>query len=142
MIGAIMAKRMARSSFDLINRREITKLRAGYAENVTWNFPGNTPISGEMKGKKAVEAAFAKMCEQFPKMQFTVKDVFVSNISALGGTNNIAVEYEVIKIPDGEESRIRGVSIIRVKGGKVVEQREYIFNIDVENEAWRRVSTG
>jgi ketosteroid isomerase-like protein len=137
MIGAIIAKKAARSSFDALNRRDITKVTAGCAEDATWTFPGNVPISGETKGKKAIEAAFTKWMEHYPKINFTVKEVFVSNIFALGGTNNIAAEWDIaVTNLKGKKFNNSGVTIIRVKGGKVVAIKEYIFNTDIMKEGW------
>jgi len=137
MIGAVIAKRMARSAFDTLNRHDLAKSMAGWAEDATWTFPGNIPISGETKGKKAIEAAFAKWMERFPKINFTVKEVFVSNIFALGATNNIAAEWDIVETDrEGKEFHNSGVTITRVKGGKVVSMRDYIFNRDILKEAW------
>ena len=137
MIGAIIAKRMTRSAFDTLNRHDLAKSIAGFAEDATWTFPGNTPISGEMKGKEAIEAAFTKWMERFPKINFTVKDVFVSNIFALGATNNITAEWDVVETDqEGKEFYNSGVTTIRVKGGKVVSMCDYIFNTDILKEAW------
>ena len=137
MIGAIIVKRKTRSAFDTLNRRDLAKLVAGWAEDATWTFPGYIPISGETKGKKAIEAAFAEWMERFPKINFTVKEVFVSNIFALGATNNVAVEWDIVQTDrEGKEFPNSGVSIIRVKGGKVVSMREYISNIDILRVEW------
>jgi len=137
MIGAVMAKRVARSSFDALNRRDLAKVTADLAEDGTWTFPGNVPISGETKGKKAVEAAMADWMEHYPKINFTVKEVFVSNIFAMGATNNIAVEWDIaLTNLEGKEFHNSGVSIMRVKGGKAVAIKEYIFNTDLTKESW------
>jgi ketosteroid isomerase-like protein len=137
MIGAIIAKRLAGSGFDLLSRHDLSRFMAAWAEDGTFTFPGNTSMSGEMKGKKAIEAWFAKMMEQFPKIDFTVKEVFVSNIFALGATNSIAVEWDVSETNrEGKVFRNSGVTTIRIKGGKAVAIRDYIFNTDILKEAW------
>jgi len=137
MIGAVIAKRLAGSGFDALNRHDLTKFMAAWAEDATFTYPGNVSMSGETKGKKAIEAWFAKMMEQFPKIDFTVKEVFVSNIFALGATNSIAVEWDITETNrEGKEFRNSGVTTIRVKGGKVVAVRDYISNTDILREAW------
>ncbi len=137
MIGAIIAKRLAGSGFDALNRHDLTKFMAAWAEDSTFTYPGNTSMSGETKGKKAIEAWFAKMMEQFPNIDFTVKEVFVSNIFALGATNNIAVEWDVSETnSEGKEFKNSGVTIIRIKGGKAVAIRDYLFNTDILKEGW------
>ena len=137
MIGAVIAKRRGRSGFDALSRHDLAKMMALCAEDATFIFPGNIPISGENKGKKAVEACFAKIMERFPKFDFTVKEVFVSNIFALGATNNVAVEWDLTETNrEGKEFRNSGVTIIRIKGGKAVAIRDYISNTDIVKEAW------
>jgi len=137
MIGAVIAKRLARSGFDALNRHDPSKLMATTAEDVTFTFPGNTSMSGETKGKKAIEAWFSKMMEQFPKIDFTVKEVFVSNIFALGATNSIAVEWDITETNrEGKEFHNSGVTTVRIKGGKAVAIRDYISNTDILKEAW------
>ena len=137
MIGAVIAKRRAGSGFDALSRHDLAKFMASWAEDGTFTFPGNTSMSGETKGKKAIEAWFAKLMEQFPKFDFTVKEVFVSNIFALGATNSIAVEWDIAETNcEGKEFRNSGVTTIRVKGGKVVAVRDYISNTDILKEAW------
>jgi ketosteroid isomerase-like protein len=137
MIGAIMAKRVARSDFDALNRHDLAKITAGLAENATWTFPGNIPISGETKGKKAVEAAMANWMKHYPKIDFNLKEVFVSNIFAMGATNNVAVEWDIaLTNLKGKEFHGSGVTIIRVKAGKAVAIKEYIFNTDSMKEGW------
>ena len=137
MIGAVIAKRMAHSGFDTLNRHDLAGSIDGWAEDGTWTFPGNVPISGETKGKKAFEAALANWMAHFPKINFTIKEVFVSNIFAMGGTNNIAIEWEIAMTNlKGKEFRNSGVSIMRVKGGKAVAEKEYLFSTDILKEAW------
>jgi len=137
MIGAVMAKKVARSSFDALNRRDLVKVTTDLAEDGTWTFPGNVPISGETQGKKAIEAAMANWMAHYPKINFTVKEVFVSNIFAMGATNNIAVEWDIaLTNLKGKEFHNSGVSIMRVKGGKAVAIKEYLFNTGILNDGW------
>ena len=94
-------------------------------------------INGEHKGKKAIEACFAKMFEKFPKFDFHVKEVYVSNIFALGATNNIAVEWDVTETNrEGKEFHNSGVTAIRIKSGRAVAIRDYVSNTDIMKEAW------
>lgn len=137
MIGAVIVKRRGGIAFDAFNRHDLGKMMAACADDSSFTFPGEISISGEHKGKKAVEACFSKIMEQFPKMNFTVKEVFVSNIFALGATNNIAVEWDVVETNrEGKEFRNSGVTIIRIKGGKAVSIRDYISNTNLMKEAW------
>ena len=137
MIGAVIAKRRAGAAFNALNRHDLAKSMAGWAEDATFTYPGNVSMSGETKGRKAIEAWFSKMMEQFPKIDFSVKEVFVSNIFAFGATNTVAVEWEIaLTNREGKDLRNSGVTTIRVKGGKVVAVRDYLFNTDILKEGW------
>jgi len=87
MIGAIIAKKKARSGFDSISRHELDTLLADWAEDASFVYPGSLSVSGEMKGKQAIKEWFGKFIEQFPVSTFRVKNICVQNIFALGGTN-------------------------------------------------------
>jgi ketosteroid isomerase-like protein len=137
MIGAVLAKKKAGLAYDALNRRDIASFMADCAEDATYTVPGNVPISGEAKGKKAIETVVTRIMEQFPKMNFTVKEVFVSNIFAMGATNNVAVEWEVAQTNRaGKQFHKSAVTIIRAKGGKIVSARDYYFDPEDMKEAW------
>jgi ketosteroid isomerase-like protein len=137
MIGAVLAKKQAVSALDALNHRDINKFLHNWSDNATFTFPGNVPISGEAKGKKEIETVVKKIFEQFPKMNFAVKEVFVSNIFAVGATNNIAAEWDLTQTNrEGKEFHNSGVTVVRVKSGKVVSSRMYFFNGDTIKEAW------
>jgi ketosteroid isomerase-like protein len=59
MIGAVITKRLAGSGFEVLNRHDLAKFMAAWAEDGAFTFPGNISMSGKMKGKKAIEAWFA-----------------------------------------------------------------------------------
>ena len=137
MIGAILAKRMAPSGYNAMNQRNPDKALGNLAEDATFTFPGKISISGVAKGKQAIIECHEKMLEHYPKMHFTVKEVFVSKILAMGGTNNVAIEYELSYTNrEGKEFHNSGVTIARIKSGKMVSMKEYIFDLDTTNEAW------
>jgi len=68
MIGAIIAKRKARSSFDCLNRRELHAFLRDWADDATFVYPGNLSVSGTMEGKPAIDDWFQKFMTQFPDL--------------------------------------------------------------------------
>ena len=68
MIGALIAKSKATSSYDLLNARDIKKFLANWHDDCVWCYPGNVSVSGEFKGKKAVEEVPA-VFRSIPKHQ-------------------------------------------------------------------------
>ncbi len=137
MIGAIIGKKMVRSQYDRLNRRDIQTFMAGIAEDATFVYPGDTPASGKIKGRKAIEEWFHKFMERFPKVDITLKNIFVTNVLALGSTNIFAVEWdEMLTNRDGKEFKYSGVTVIDVKKGKATRIQEFVFNVDILKEAW------
>ena len=112
MIGAIIAKKMVASAFSAFNRGDLKKFMANWAEDAIFIFPGNSPISGETIGKKAIEEVHAKMAKLFPNMRLNIKEIFVSNIFAMGATNDLAVENE-ITYNDQEGKEVHNSAVYR-----------------------------
>jgi len=137
MIGAIIAKKKAHSGFATLNQRDLSAFLASWAENATFVYPGNLSVSGKIEGKKAIEEWFRKLMEQFPKVNFTVRDVFVQNIFALGGTNVVAIEWDIdLTNREGRDFQNSGVTIISIKNGKITLVRDYLFDAEVQKRTW------
>ena len=137
MIGAIIAKSKARSGFDSLSGHNLEKFMADWADDATFIYPGNLSISGEIKGKEAIQEWFKKFIEQFPISSFNLKNICVQNIFALGGTNNLAVEWDVkLSNREGNEFENSGVTIISLEGRKAVLVRDYIYDLEVTRRAW------
>ena len=67
MIGAVVVKRYVRKAFDYLMQRDMDTYLASWAEDAVFIYPGTMSVSGEVRGKKAVEAFFQKFFDQFPK---------------------------------------------------------------------------
>jgi ketosteroid isomerase-like protein len=137
MIGAIISKSKVRAAFDALNRRDLQTFISGWAEDATFFYPGNVSASGKMEGKKTIQEWFRKYLDQFPKLNFTLKNICVQNIFAFGGTNVVAVESDLnLTNREGKDFQFSGVTVINVKKGKVVLVRDLIFDIVVLKRAW------
>ncbi len=137
MIGAIIGKKMVRSQYDRLNRGDIETFMAGIADDATFIYPSNVSVGGEIKGKKAIDEWFHKLMEHYSKISITLKNVFVTDVLALGSTNTFAVEWDEISTNrDGEDFKFSGVTIIEVKRGKATRIQEYVFDTDILKKAW------
>ena len=137
MLGAIIGKRKARSAYDHLNERDVQAFIAGWAEDATFIFPGVVSAGGEIKGKKAIEEWFSKWMERFPKVNFVVKNVFVSNVFSFSTTNVFAVEWdEYVTNRDGKDFQYSGVTVIHVKKGLATLVRDYIPDTETLKKAW------
>ena len=137
MIGAIIGKKMVRSQYERINRGDIETFMSGIADDATFIYPGNVSVGGEINGKKAINEWFHKLMEHYSKINITLKNVFVTNVLALGSTNIFAVEWdEIATNRDGKDFKFSGVTIIDVKKGKATRIQEYVYDADTLKKAW------
>jgi ketosteroid isomerase-like protein len=137
MIGAIVTKAMVRKSFGAFSQRNLDKFMEKWDENASIIYPNNLTVGGETKGTEAIKEWYRKDWEQFPEESFTVKNVCVENMFALGGTNVVTVEWSVKgKNRNREEFSNSGISVIHLTGGKVTLMRVYIFDLDIAKHVW------
>ena len=137
MIGAIIAKKKMRSAFASLNRRDLPAFLANVAEDSTYVVAGNISVSGTIKGKKNIEEWWKKFMEQFPKANFTLKNVCVQNIFALGGTNVAAAEWDVVLTNrEGADFQENGVTVVTIKKGRIVLASVYKLDTEIMRRAW------
>ena len=138
MIGALIAKSKVTSSYDLLNGRDIKSFLASWHDEASWAYPGSISVSGEFKGKNAIEGWFQKYLDQFTSIKITPRSVCVKNIFDFVGTNVVAVNWdEALTNKDGNQFQFSGVTVITLKLGKATDARDYIFATDEElRKAW------
>jgi len=137
MLGAIIAKKIAPSGLEALSKHDLEAFMAPWAEEGVYILPGDLSVSGVTKGKEAIRELFQLYLEKFPELDFTIRNVCVQNIFALGGTNVLAVEWALkYKNREGETFENSGATIIHVKKGKIVEVREYLADMETEKKAW------
>jgi uncharacterized protein (TIGR02246 family) len=130
MIGAIIAKKAIAASFDAMNKHNLSEFMSAWRKDAVFIYPGDIHASGTFRGKDAIESRFNAFFQQFPKIQFDIQEICVSNIFALVGTNVVAVHWNVyLTNREERESQNSGVSVITIKGGKVVLVKDFIFDL-------------
>jgi ketosteroid isomerase-like protein len=130
MIGAIIAKKTIANSFEALNRHDLSGFMSSWRDDGVFIYPGELPESGPFMGKSAVEGWFRNFFKQFPKIQFNIQDICVRNIFALTGNNIVAVHWNILLTNrEGREGQNSGVTVINVKGGKVSQVKDFIFDL-------------
>ena len=130
MIGALVAKKAIANAFDALNRHDLTKFMSAWRDDGVFIYPGEIPASGTFEGKSAVEGWFRNFFDQFPRIQFDVQDICVRNIFAFSGTNVVAVHWNIqLTNRDGRAGQNSGVTVISIKGGRVVHIKDFIFDL-------------
>ena len=138
MIGALIAKKRVASAFDALNRRDISTFISAWRDDCVFIYPGDISVSGETKGKTAIEKWFRNFMDQFPKIKFTVNSVCVKNIFDFTGTNVVAAQWDIeYTNRDGKEIQNSGVTTIKARMGKALSVTDYYFDTGEKlREAW------
>jgi ketosteroid isomerase-like protein len=120
MIGAILARRQARAQFARLNEHDLEGFMKGIEDDVVFDFPGQTDLSGHHVGKAAVRAFFQAMLDQHPEIRFTVRHVGVEDIFSVRGTNTLLVEWDLdYTNRAGRMFHNSGVTSGSTRGGKI-----------------------
>ncbi len=137
MVGALVAKRKVRAAFSSFNERDIPTFLASWDENATFIYPGDVSVSGTVTGRPAIEAWFTHLMDAGPFVHFTLKSISVENVFDVVGTNVTCAEWEnAVTNREGTKMLVRGVSVIRIKRGKITHVRDYIFDTGKLPLAW------
>ena len=140
MIGALLFKLMLRSSMDDLNKRNKDKIISRYADDAVIIYPGNMSVSGRRQGKEAVQEFFDKYFDQFPQEHCVARNTYIKNILALGLSNTVAIEFEKsVTNKAGEVFENRGMSVLKIRRGKVVQMQDYYFDVDKLQKMWAGV---
>ena len=94
MIGALMAKKKTAQAFECYNRGDLKNFLATWHADSTWTYPGNLSVSGEYKGKTAVEKWFHGYMDHFSSTSINVKSIMVQNIFDFVGSNVVSVIWD------------------------------------------------
>ena len=137
MVGALIAKRRVRAAFSSFNDRDIPAFLASWDENASFIYPGDVSVSGTLTGKTAIEAWFTHLMDAGPLVHFTLKNITVENVFDVLGTNVICAEWEnAVTNRMGKKMVVRGVSVVRLRRGKITHVRDYIFDPEKLPLAW------
>ena len=129
MIGAILARRQARTAFARLNAHDLEGFMSGFADDAVFDFPGQTDLSGHHVGKAAVRIFFQTMLDDHPEIRFTLRHVAVENIFSVTGTNTLLVEWDLdYTNRAGRTFHNSGVTSGSARGGKIVRLRDYLFD--------------
>ncbi len=137
MLGALIAKQKIRSAFSYFNDRDMEKFLSLWDDNAIFIYPGNVSVSGAKKGKSAVSAWFNNLMDAGPSVHFSINSICVGNIFDLIGTNVITVEWDnSVTNREGINILVSGVSVIRIKKGRIIKVCDYIFDPEKLPIAW------
>jgi len=138
MIGAYVLKKMMGSGTNVMNERDVEKILEHWKDDAVMIYPGKTSVSGRKEGKEALRDFFSKFMEQFPILNFTINETYIKDMFAVGFSNTIASQFEVIYTnKHGETFENKGVTVIKIMRGKVEQIEDYYFDTEKLTQAWR-----
>lgn len=130
MIGALIAKKSIADAFHAMDRHDLAAFMFAWRDDAVFIYAGEIYASGTFEGKVAIEGWFRKFFEQFPKIHFDIQDICVKNIFAMSGTNVVSVHWNIyLTNREGRVGQNSGVTILNIKGGKVVRVKDFIFDL-------------
>jgi ketosteroid isomerase-like protein len=133
MIGAILTRIGNRRAWKAMNRRDLDYFDRYVADEVVYDVAGRPPLGGRFVGKAAWRGANQRWMDSLESFKFRVIHEALTNPFALGFTNTILTEYEVIETArDGRTLRMRGIDVSEMKRGKLVAERNYMFDLEAE----------
>lgn len=139
MIGAMILTRMARAGYETMNRKDLAAFMRNWAEDATFEFPGQSTVSGRYVGKQAISGFFRAVFDRMAVLRFTVMRVAVTRPYAFGLTNTVLVEWtEDATSHDGVTGHVEGVTIMRVRSGRIIAARDYFFDTRPLETMWGR----
>ncbi|ETW96567.1 MAG: hypothetical protein ETSY2_46160 [Candidatus Entotheonella gemina] len=138
MIGAFLAKRKITQSFEALSQHDLDTFLASWKDTAYFIYPGDISVSGTIHGKPAVKKWFQNMLDQYPKIGFNIKEIWVKNTFDFLGMNVIVVHWDSDFINvQGKNVLNSGMTIINIRWGKTTLVQDYLWNMGSEfREGW------
>jgi ketosteroid isomerase-like protein len=113
-----------------LDKHDLAQFMSAWRDDGVFIYPGEIHASGTFRGKSAVEGWFRNFFDQFPKIHFDIRDMCVRNIFALGGSNVVAVHWNIqLTNREGRVGQNSGVTVVTIKSGKVVQVQDFISDL-------------
>ena len=114
-----IVKRIARKNFLRVNNKEFDAILHDCVSDVRHRFGGNHALGGERNDREALRRWFGRLGRLGKHLTLTVEDVWVKG---LPNDTTVIVRWSATDdIPDGKPYTNRGVHVVRMRWGKVVE---------------------
>ncbi len=133
-----MLEGLVQRQFDAAqNRLDVAAIVAMWDDDAIFEFPGDTPMSGTIEGRAAIEAWWRRWVERYASVRFTVKQVGI--VSLRPGAHVVMVAWDF----DGttrDEIRLQtsGVSLVKTRRGKIAHAKDFIFDPSSLESVWGR----
>ena len=127
MIGALLAQRGVRRTYNALNARDLDGFLAAWADDATFTFPGDVWASGTVRGKAAIRGWFEGFLDRFPLLRFHLHEVCVARPLALGTSQHLTAHWEIdLTSSDGLSNHNEGITLIRLRRAKVAAAQDFL----------------
>jgi ketosteroid isomerase-like protein len=114
-----IVKRIARKNFERVNQHDFDSLLADCVPAIRHQFGGTHALGGVRHDREALGRWFKRLQTVLPDLNLSVTDVWVKG---LPNDTTIIVRWEAkATLLDGSPYRNRGVHLIKMRWGKVVD---------------------
>lgn len=118
MYHSIVA-RLARTNFDRVNRKRYDAVLAGCASNIRHRFAGAHALGGTRHDRDGLQRWFGRLGRVMPSLHLDVQQVWVTGWP--WHTTIIMRWEETATLADGSPYRNRGVHVIAMRWGSVID---------------------
>ena len=118
-----IVRRIVRNAFATISAGKTQGISRSFAPDAVFCFYGVHALGGELRGRPAIEAWFARTARLFPDLHVAPQHIVVN-----GGPwdTTVAARFTArATLPGGVSYRNQGMQFIRIRWGSIVEDRLY-----------------
>ena len=120
-----------RRGYEAFNSGDMKVLRELFHENASWHTPGRSSIAGDHKGREAVFALFGRYgIETGGTFKAKLQRVLKSDDGHVVGIHRNTAKR------NGKQLDVYCCIDFEMKDGRVVDGREYIYDIDAWDNFW------
>lgn len=122
---------IARKYFDFLAQGEFEQLMSLLDDEIVWNQPGESDLSGRYQGKEKIQRLFG---EFISRSQGTFK---IDRVDRLMQNNEqVIAQIAFSANRSGQELSMSGIDLFRIQNGKIVEVTLFSENQPIEDRFW------
>lgn len=119
-----------RGAYDAFARADIAALADVFDEDIVWHYPGNSPLSGDHKGRDDVLGFLSQfMVLTGGTYRAKLRQVMANEDHASGWANDVATR-------DGKSLDVNAVVVFQMSEGRVIEAWHYFDDLAALDDFW------
>lgn len=122
---------LVRRGYEAFNKGDMETLTGLFDENATWHTPGRSSIAGDYQGRDAAFTQFGRYGgDTGGTFQAELRYVLADDDGHAVGIHHNSAER------DGKQLDVDCALVFQIKDGRVVEGREYFYDLNAWDEFW------